>query len=378
MTHTDRSSEDIRFQDSIAQARMLAERGQHEQAMELCRELIRERPDSGPAHAAMGDVCAADSRWHEAIDWYEQALNLSFDPQVMERLAAARSRAIRSGPDDAQASAATAPPGAARDERGLSPQIVGLVVIGVLMVTLLAFFMARGLSRPPDVTTAAVDPSRVQVRPPPPGPPPAPAPTPTQPQAVVPSAPTPRPTATPRPTTPTPRPTARPDRTPPTAEPISTREQRILDQVHFVRLQATGATRLPAAMALDDYSGVGILTFRIYLPDSLAGLQQELALAAFRAAAAAMRTDPGLKTLVVRYVARVPGEDGEEEDEEHVTIFRATALRDRLQPWIDRAETPDAEQLRTEVLTDVWLNQAALERHVRSRNAARAAAAPSR
>lgn len=145
-----------------------------------------------------------------------------------------------------------------------------------------------------------------------------------------------------------------------------------------MRLQATGATRLPAAMALDDYSGVGILTFRIYLPDSLAGLQQELALAAFRAAAAAMRTDPGLKTLVVRYVARVPGEDGEEEDEEHVTIFRATALRDRLQPWIDRAETPDAEQLRTEVLTDVWLNQAALERHVRSRNAARAAAAPSR
>lgn len=377
MTNSRGSSEDGRFQDSIAEVQMLAQRGQHQEASELCQALIRERPDSGPAHAAMGDVCAAEGRWNDAVDWYEQALNLSFDPAVMEKLAAARSRALRSGAPEAQPGPAPAPARAAEGERGVSPQVVGLVVIGVLLITLLAFFLSRGLSRPSETTT--VEPSRVEARPVAPGPPPAPVPTPgpsaEYPPAVVSSAPTPLPQTTRQQpaATPTPRRPPRQARLTPTTEAVSSREQRVLDQVHFVRLEAAGSARLPAAMALDDYSGVGILTFRIPLPDNLAGLEQEITIAAFRAALAAMRADAALNTLVVRYIARTPGEL---EDEEDAVIFRATALRDRLQPWMDRTDIPDFQQLRTNVLTDVWLNQAALERHAQSRNAARSGAPP--
>lgn len=367
MTRSDGPSEDTQFQDRVAEVQMLAQRGQHEQAGELCRALIRERPDSGPAHAAMGDVCAAGGRWNDAIDWYEQALNLSFDPAVMEKLAAARSRALRSRPDEAQAGVAPAAGDAAEGERGLSPQVAGLVIIGILLVTMLVFFIARGMSRPADTTPAA--PVRTEARPP--GPPiPTPSASPESASAVVSTAPPHLPeTAAQQPApTPTPRPqrTTRQERPVPTTEVVSAREQRILDKVHFVRLESAGGARLPAAMALDDYSGVGILTFRIPLREDLTGVEQELLTAAFRAALAAMRADTALKTLVVRYLARTPGEV---EDEEDAVIFRATALRDRLQPWMDRADIPDMQQLRTAVLTDVWLNQAALERHAQRRNA---------
>lgn len=365
--------------DQIAQVQMLTEGGMHGEARTLCQELVRLHPDSGPAHAAMGDVHAAEGTWNEAVDWYELALNLSFDSTVMEKLAAARSRAIRAGGPSPSPGILPPEPLAAEEPRS-SQQVVGLVIAGVLLVSMLAFFFVRSATQRDEGDRAAD--AHVGPAQPPPGPEQPPgagyaSPPRSQPTAGATSGATLE-SASPSLAS---QPTARYSGQSSSARPgsgqsqpsrstvlASSHDQQVLNTMHHLRRNPGSSSRSAvASLALDDYSGLGILSIRASLTSNLAQLEQNLMLKACQSAISAMRADPKLNSLIVRGIAEVPNDKGKAED---VVIFRATATREALKDWIERNQAPAAHQV-SGLLTDVWWDQQALARYLRSRGRGR-------
>ena len=82
-----------------------------------------------------------------------------------------------------------------------------------------------------------------------------------------------------------------------------------------------------------------------------------------QAAAAALKADANLRELVVRCVSRIPDEQG---GEENVIIFRARVSRESLQKWSGQGTMPTIEELRGGVLGEIWWDQDALSRHVKT------------
>ena len=142
-------------------------------------------------------------------------------------------------------------------------------------------------------------------------------------------------------------------------------DQRIMSTLHLERAGAGGLSAKATAMAFDEYAGLGILTISMPSTSDLARLENELLIAAFYAGANAMRTERGLNTLIVRALARVPDDSGREQD---IMVFRASVTRPRIERWLSASMLPSPQQIRGEILQDIWWDQQSIARMVQARS----------
>lgn len=372
------------LESRVAEARSALAGGDPGRAVHLCADLIAAYPESGEALALMGDAYAVQHDWNLAIEYYEQALDRSFNPDVMERLAAARRASIRvSSPDTAAPSMRVTAPG--RPAGGVrakaSPYLVAAVVIGVLLIPLLAAALLRTTSDSGDDEMAGDTPASARqalpagdaagsetyidqpVRPAAPEPAPGPAAASGGSQAIGTAAARPQTAAPSQQTAPQvpsyPRQTGR-QRGGERAV-ASAREKKIMGQLELHRAGAGQSAARATALALDDYSGTGILTIAIPPTVDMNRLQSDVLLAAFSAAAGTARTDRGVKALIVRCLSRLPDEQGQLDD---VMVFRAAVTADAVRPWVEQNRTPSIQQIANEIFRDVWWDQQALARYI--------------
>lgn len=69
----------------LAHANLLRMRGQWEEAMRACSEVLRQFPNNVHAHALMGDIYRDQGNLEEAAQWYKLALDLAPDSTVDRR-----------------------------------------------------------------------------------------------------------------------------------------------------------------------------------------------------------------------------------------------------------------------------------------------------
>jgi tetratricopeptide (TPR) repeat protein len=69
----------------LAHANLLRMRGQLEEAMRVCAEVLRQFPGNVHAHALMGDIHRDQGNLEEAAQWYKLALDLAPDSAVDRR-----------------------------------------------------------------------------------------------------------------------------------------------------------------------------------------------------------------------------------------------------------------------------------------------------
>ncbi len=363
------------LEQEIGQAQAFIRSSQFESAIGLSESLVERYPESGAAWATLGDAYAGSGDWPKAVDFYERALDLSFDRAVMERLAAARRHAIR-GDEAVPPAPPIVAPAAPRKAR-TPPWAIAAVIVGILLIPLLGVLLVRaadGGAQEPDyaptatdagVATDVVDVS-APVAPGPVTPSSAIAPAP-QGSAAMPTASAPQyrsPVGGTSATPPVQRPQGRRTERAPSAV-ASDVDQRIMSTLHLERAGAGGLSAKATAMAFDEYAGLGILTISMPSTSDLARLENELLIAAFYAGANAMRTERGLNTLIVRALARVPDDSGREQD---IMVFRASVTRPRIERWLSASMLPSPQQIRGEILQDIWWDQQSIARMVQARS----------
>ncbi len=69
----------------LARANLLRMRGQWEEAMRVCADVLRQFPNNVHAHALMGDIYRDQGNLEEAAQWYKLALDLAPDSVVDRR-----------------------------------------------------------------------------------------------------------------------------------------------------------------------------------------------------------------------------------------------------------------------------------------------------
>ena len=375
---------DRRLADELANIRMMADRGNFEQARNLCRTLLGDSPDDPDLHAAMGDVFGTEGRWADAIKWYELALELDFDPTVMERLAAARGHSIRNGTAAAagpQVAVPRRPQPVEQGDAGRRRQAVALVALGVILLSAIGFLIFRpGKASPGDEGGASGGPTaRAGAAPTTVGgyglSNPA---TPTAPGQTLAGTGLSAPPAgeasearytghPPVSSGAAPAPAGGSDDVP-VAELYSRIEQHVLGRMKLDKWREGTGVSPSVSLALDDLAGIGILTIRAPRTGDADRLEQEVLLSAFRAAVSAMRADNSLRELTVRCVVRIPGEAGADDN---TVIFRTRATRDSLGRWLGVSQLPTAEQIRQGVLGEIWWDRDALLHYLQARGGAR-------
>lgn len=374
-----------RSDDELAMVRMLAERGEHDEARALCQRLLEDRPQSAAVRAAMGDVAGAEGNWNEAVQWYERALELDFDALVMEKLAGARSRAIHSGqgptagPTIAMSESRPAP--AARTTENTWRKNAPLLIVAAVLLVVLILVIGRAVTGAREARQVAATAPAVRQRggptaatepatPPADIPPPAAAgaraqltgkavQTPARYTGQVPPRSTGGEGYELRPATPT----------------ISTQDLRIMMHMQMEKWRDGSPLTRRASMAFDSYSGVGILTLHAPSGVDIKGIQEDIIIASYRAALRSMKADADMRTLVVRCVATVPGPQGEDMD---AVVFRATATRDRIARWLrpDATTMPPPERIAREILADVWWDTETLSKSLASNRTPAAPTSP--
>jgi hypothetical protein len=376
------------FADELANAQMLSDRGSFGEARQTCQLLLRDYPSSADAHAAMGDTYATEGRWSDAIKWYELALELDFDPGVMEKLASARGHAIRSGSGAVAGPQVAVPrreaPVVEDDDRGRKRQLVGLVALGVILVTVIAFLVFRPGQGQPE--TDQPGPERASAQPSSSSPlaaqglrggPAMAGAAAAQPASGTPgsgaAAPPAGETAGTRytgqpPVSSGPAKRPRPDQTEvPIAELYSGIEQHVLGQMQLSKWREGTSMSNNVSLALDDLTGSGIMTVRAPRTTDPDRLERDVLTSAYRASAAALRADSSLREMVVRCVVRLPNEQGEDEN---YVVFRCKATRESLGQWIAGDPMPTIERLRSGLLGQVWWDRETLKRYIEGRRAA--------
>jgi len=376
VTPNNQNAADAPLQDSLGLVRILTDQRLFTQARAECRRLVQERPQSAEAHAAMGDVCSAEGAWTEAVQWYEQALDLGFDPAVMEKLAAARGRATRGTTTPPTAVAPLAPELPPSERRLARQGLVGIVVAGVVLLSMLALLVMIMVGREsPDELREAeriAAPAQTELPAQPSGTPP---PSGQPPSAGGPGSGAALPQAGPRQPPQAPvsytggqpvRSPQAPDQNPsyvPADTVASAQEKAILRQMYMERFREGTSVGQRSSLAFDQRSGFAILTLTAPQMRDLERLEVEILTTSFRAAVSAMRSDVSLQSIVVRVISRVPNDLGEPED---TVIFRGSTSRDALRYWLGASEQPSLAQLKTMIFPDAWWDQAALDRYVRA------------
>lgn len=140
----------------------------------------------------------------------------------------------------------------------------------------------------------------------------------------------------------------------------TSREQLVLRRMILEKWQRGTTIPKAASFSLDEYSGIGILTFSP--PDTAEPnqLEQEIVRAAFGAAVSAMRADDAVSQLVVRCVASIPDDQGQGRE---VVLFRARAVRAALTYWLGKDTAPSFGQIKNSILSEISWDKEAVGRH---------------
>ncbi|MGQ9523587.1 MAG: tetratricopeptide repeat protein [Armatimonadota bacterium] len=81
---------DHRTYSDLAEVNLLRMRGQYEEAVRRCTDLLRQRPDDAVLHSLIGDIYSDQGSIEEAMQWYRMALDLdpasAYAKEKLERL----------------------------------------------------------------------------------------------------------------------------------------------------------------------------------------------------------------------------------------------------------------------------------------------------
>lgn len=162
----------------LARANLLRMRGDYDAARTLCLSILKRFPNSDAGHTLMGDICADEKQWSQAVEWYELALDLSPDSAADKQKLEDARRQITSKQDEDTVAQLGLPPATPR-----VPIIAVGIVIAILLFASVAYFMNS--SRRPHAGGGAPSSQTIQATPDGSSSEPAVAPTATTPKALA-------------------------------------------------------------------------------------------------------------------------------------------------------------------------------------------------
>lgn len=349
-------------ESQIIGIRALIQRGDLASAHALTQHLIAEFPNRTDLSVLMADIQVASGNTAEAIRWYENALELDFDPGLMERLAALRSGMSQNPPLEEPPTGPVPLITSTPRHRPERQQAIALVVLGVLVLSLSIILIwsavtgSRINKRVKPAEKSATLPQTEQI--------------PTLPAVVTngttalnsPMAPQilPEPLSqyTGQPLPPN-QPPAIPQATAKPRVPTTATETRVLKQMKLEKVTEGTSSSSEASYASDSWTGGGLLTLSAPRVATFAQLEIEVLTLVYRTALAAMRSDTQLQNLVIRVVAQDYETGAEGED---AILFRATCTRASVANWLNQDEKPTWEQLKNSFITSFWWDEAATSR----------------
>lgn len=344
-----------------AEVRALLEQRDLTAAGDRCARLLQDYPDDPTGHVLMGDIAAGRQRWAEAVDWYRRAEALGGGEEATRR----RQAATAMLPRTPAAPEADEPLPELHRQRARVLAIFGASGVVVILAVILALMAFRtggpeSAGRPAGSGGTAAAPGG-GLRTPTPAPSTgAPGGVATLPPVVAPpvtSAPSPPASAGPGTAAPAVPPSARPPV-------IITRRMDVpATDEDFLIAKAIGSLTWPdgtsmsgdVSVMMDPYQAYCIVTFRI--PDTLRGgnLQETVVAQAYKVIVAVLQADAAASYVTVRAIASITTA---ERRRTALQAFRANMSRESLEAWRKVLPNPTPQQLRDQVLAQVWWNPA--------------------
>lgn len=340
--------EALELEAGLQEVRACLGRRDYAGAREVGHRLVASYPTSAAAHAALGDVAAADHAYREAVEWYELAQRLEPSDSVRLRLVQAREAL------DAEEASEQ------EDALGREPRITLPLALGAgflalcLIVTLVTVSVVHHRqapgpagspvrSRPADravaagpATTARPTPSRGVARPVPAGPRSA--------GYATPGA------------------SARREAAGPTVNQVVTEEVTgPMSDADLYLTRALSGLTWPTGTALgsrvqawlDPFTGYAQITFEVPSGTPTGDLYGQTLDMAYRVAVGAVRSERGVESITVRALATVTGED---EKKTVQVAFRGNTNRETLDYYVKRNIQPDRDTLWKNVFATTWWN----------------------
>lgn len=353
---SDANSGELSLVNGLAELADLIGRGDWEAARSLGQRLVAAHPASPSAHAALGDIAAAQHEYRVAAQWYELSLRLAPDSEVQARLDQVR-QAEATGVDL---------PAAVREDAARPPR-VGLTIAAIAAFVVVALLIAIAtvrLMRKPDATggTAPRAASRPAYRP---GAPNGGGP------GALPSAPSVRPATRPMPPT-GPRAEAGKTAAPvqaSKAEAGPTVVQRVTQSVlgpmsdsDLYLSRSLGTLTWPSTgnpigadvqASLDPFTGYCLITVQIPKGMPKSPLYPIVIDTAYKLAVNALRTDRSVDSMTIRFLATLVSDSGKDSV---LVAFRGNTNRETVEYYLNRNIQPDRDTIWRNVFATTWWN----------------------
>ena len=353
--------------DELAEASLLADQGNHEQAMALCQRLLRNDPDNAAVHACIGDVHRRLRNWQRAAESYERSLRGEYDADVMAKLAEARGHIAAVLGRGAVAREEPPPPELPELEHTTValPQRTKLLLLGaglLLVVAVVALVVSLGRPRATRANdhgrrVATSGPAFGTTGPPPPGVAPA-----------GPGEPSPQPGITGQ----RPRagagvtatgpihvgpPQPMPDRQPRVTSgeirgPMSDRDLQLVRSLSSLTWPGGEELGQRVSAMYDPFTGYAMITFETPASVGKAGLYGVVLTEAYAVAAAAIHEESGLKTMTIRCLTRI----GEGDDAYTDVCFRGNTTREVVEALTRRGSVPTLQDIWSSAFAINWWN----------------------
>lgn len=353
---SDQNSAERSLADGLTELAELIARRDWEAARSLGQRLVAAHPTSASAHAALGDIAAAQQEYHVAAQWYELSLRLEPNADVQARLEQVR-QAEAMGPDS------EAPePG----EVGRAPR-VGLIVAAIaafLVVALLVTFITVWVVRKPrDVGQAeprAV--SRPAYRPGAGG---------RGGPGALPSAPSAPPRTRPTPMVgqrqdmgkaAAPEQATKADRGPTVVQRVTQSVAGPMSDSDLYLTRSLGTLTWPTTgnplgadvqASLDPFTGYCLITVQVPKGMPKTPLYPLVMDTAYAVAVNALRTDRAVDSMTIRFLVTLVNDSGKDTV---LVAFRGNTNRETVEYYLKRNVQPDRETLWRNVFATTWWN----------------------
>ena len=364
MDETPPPEEGVLITDELAEADLLADQGNHDQAMALCQRLLRNDPDNAAVHACIGDIHRRLRNWQRAAESYERSLRLEYDADVMAKLAESRGHiAAVLGRGAVTHEEAPAEMPELEHASVALPQRTKLLLLGAALLLVIAVVaLVINLGRP-GATRAGERARRVATAAPgfginaPPGTAPA-KPGEPSPQPGIAG---PKPPAQPGVTAtgpihvgpPQPLPNHQPRTTSGDSRgPASDRDLLLIRSLSSLTWPGGEEMGRRVSAMYDPFTGYAMITFET--PDTLAktNLYGTVLAEAYAVALAAVREESGLRTLTIRCLTRV----GQGDDAYTDVCFRGNTTRDAVDAATRRGNVLPQQDIWSTVFATTWWN----------------------
>lgn len=352
---SDQNSAESPLLDGLAELAELIARQDWSAARSLGQRLVAAHPTNASAHAALGDIAAAQQDYRVAAQWYELSLRLEPNADVQARLEQVR-RAEAMGPEHEAPEAAEV----GRAPRvGLTIAAIAAFLIVALLVTSITVWLVRRPREGGEAGPRAV--SRPAYRPRAGG---------GGGPGALPSAPSARPATRPMPmagqrpagkTAPPGQvtkgnqgPTVVQRVTQSVAGPMSDSDLHLTRSLGTLTWPTTGAPLGADVQAsLDPFTGYCLITVQVPKGMPKTPLYPLVLDTAYAVAVNALRTDRAVDSMTIRFLVTLVNDSGKDTV---LVAFRGNTNRETVEYYLKRNIQPDRETLWRNVFATTWWN----------------------